>query len=113
MFPWVKTVLKKRVHLIRTMAPLQNLLHKCCNSWAPLCCYPDPPPAGSTRLTRENLSREKPKTKPAADINPCVSLAPEFQALARFAAGKGAALPCSPRHSCQATSIGAATAIEE
>jgi len=33
--------------------------------------------------------------------------------LERFDAGSGAALPFFPRHSCHATSIGAATAIEE
>jgi hypothetical protein len=33
--------------------------------------------------------------------------------LDRFDAGSGAALPFFPRHSCHATSIGAASAIEE
>src|ERR1035437_10686592 len=38
---------------------------------------------------------------------------PIDQTRARFAAGRTTALPCFPRHCCQATRIGAATAMEE
>src|SRR5271157_441221 len=58
-------------------------------------------------LYQNKASHEKPAAKP-------VQLRREFPYnLARFAAGKTVTLPLFARHSCQATSMGAAMAMEE
>ncbi len=106
--------LKPPYRSVFTLSELRLTCKTCCKTGAisdPLRFFlPCIQRLESHRESRETFSPEQPRTTQNNRRSPET---PVFQPFARFAAGNTTVLPCLPRHSCQATNIGAATAIDE